>query len=172
MNLPTIWLRKHCISRLNRSSNKLSIIRQMKNKSWWPYLVILVVTLVAFYPAILQKKIPLNGNNLVSFFSPWTYQKWDGYPAGVPAKPGILDQLRIYYPYMRLTQESYRIGQIPLWNPYNFAGNPHMAEWQSGVLYPLHILLPLIPLPAYWTLYQMVGIFLAGLLLNLFFPFQ
>ena len=135
----------------------------MKNRSWWPFIALLIATLIAFYPSILERKIPLNGNNLVSFFSPWTYEKWDGYPAGVPAKPGILDQIRIYYPYMRLTQESYRSGQLPLWNPYNFTGNPHMAEWQSGALYPLHILLPFLPLPVYWTIYQMVGIFLAGL---------
>jgi len=131
-------------------------------KKHWPYLILLGFVGLAFYPSLVFKKVPLNGNNLVSFFSPWIYQKWDGYPAGVPAKPGILDQLRIYYPYMHLTQESYKLGQIPLWNPYNFAGNPHMAEWQCGVFYPLHIFLPFMSLPTYWTFYQMVGIFLAG----------
>jgi len=133
-----------------------------KIKTHWPIFSILTAVIIAFYPSIFQHKIPLNGNNLVSFFSPWIYQKWDGYPTGVPAKPGILDQLRIYYPYMHLTQQSYRLGQIPLWNPYNFAGNPHMAEWQSGVFYPLHILLPFLPLPFYWTFYQMTGFFLAA----------
>lgn len=129
----------------------------------WPVWAIVAAVLVAFYPSVIFGKTPLNGNNLVAFFSPWIYQKWEGYPTGVPAKPGILDQLRIYYPYMRLTQESYRLGQLPLWNPYNFAGNPHMAEWQSGVFYPLHIFLPFLPLPVYWTLFQMTGFFLAAL---------
>ncbi len=136
-------------------------------KKYTGILAIFVATIISFYPIFLGK-IPLNGHNLVSFFSPWIYEKWSGYPAGVPAKPGILDQLRIYYPYMRLTQESYRLGQLPLWNPYNFAGNPHMAEWQSGVFYPLHILLPFLPLPIYWTLYQIVGIFFSGLFTYLY----
>jgi len=131
-------------------------------KKNWQYLFLWLVVLLAFYP-IFQGKIPLNARNLVSFFSPWYYEKFAGFPVGVPAKPGMLDQLRLYYPYMRLTQEVYRHGELPLWNPYNFAGNPHMAEWQSGAFYPLHVLLPLLPLPVYWTLFQLMAFFLAGL---------
>jgi len=131
-------------------------------KKNWQYLFLLFVVLLAFYP-IFQGKIPLNARNLVSFFSPWYYEKFAGFPAGVPAKPGMLDQLRLYYPYMRLTQEAYRHGELPLWNPYNFSGNPHMAEWQSGAFYPLHVLLPLLPLQVYWTLFQLMAFFLAGL---------
>lgn len=136
-------------------------------KRYRPQLVILLITLLAFYP-VFQGKIPLNARNLVAFFSPWYYQKFPGFPAGVPSKPGMLDQIRLYYPYMRLTQESYRLGELPLWNPYNFAGNPHMAEWQSGAFYPLHVLLIFLPLPAYWSLYQMLGFFLAGYFMYLF----
>ena len=103
-----------------------------KYSRYFPLLIIAVAVLLTFAP-IFRGKIPLNTRNLVSFFSPWYYEKFDGFPAGVPGRPGILDQLRIYYPYMRLTQDAYRHGELPLWNPFNFAGNPHMAEWQSGV---------------------------------------
>jgi hypothetical protein len=136
-------------------------------KKYWPVLTILLITLAAFYP-VFWGRIPLNARNLVAFFSPWYYQRFEGFPAGVPSKPGMLDQIRLYYPYMRLTQESYRSGELPLWNPYNFAGNPHMAEWQSGAFYPLHIFLIFLPLPVYWTLYQMLGFFLAGWFMFLF----
>ncbi|MEK7111118.1 MAG: YfhO family protein [Patescibacteria group bacterium] len=128
----------------------------------WPEMILLVGVLLAFLP-VFQGKIPINARNLVSFFSPWYYEKFAGFPTGVPSRPGILDQLRIYYPYMRLTQDAYRHGELPLWNPFNFAGNPHMAEWQSGVFYPLHILLSLLSLPVYWTLFQLTAFFLAGL---------
>lgn len=131
-------------------------------KRIWPIITLIAIVLMAFWP-VLGSKIPINARNLVAMFSPWYYEKFPGFPTGVPSKPGMLDQLRIYYPYMALTQQSYRLGQLPLWNPYNFAGNPHMAEWQSGVFYPLHLLLPLLPLPIYWTFYQMTGFFLAGL---------
>lgn len=129
--------------------------------------ILILVALLAFFPAFFGK-VPLNARNLVAFFSPWYYEKFEGFPAGVPSKPGMLDQLRIYYPYMKLTQESYRRGELPLWNPYNFAGNPHMAEWQSGVFYPLHVLLLFLPLPVYWTLYQVTGFLFAGVFTYLF----
>src|SRR5262249_24906134 len=37
-------------------------------------------------------------------------------------------------------------GRIPLWNPYNYFGFPHLANLQSGVLYPPNALL-LLPWP-------------------------
>lgn len=137
-------------------------------RKYWPILVIFSLVLIAFYPVWLQGKIPLNGRNLAAFYSPWLYQKFAGFPTGVPAKPGMPDQLRLYYPYMYLTQTMYRRFELPLWNPHNFAGNPHMAEMQSGVFYPLHILLLFLPLPIYWTLFQISGFFLAGLFTYLY----
>ena len=128
----------------------------------WPEMILLVGVLLAFLP-VFQGKIPINARNLVSFFRRGITKNLKVFQQAVPSRPGILDQLRIYYPYMRLTQDAYRHGELPLWNPFNFAGNPHMAEWQSGVFYPLHILLPLLSLPVYWTLFQLTAFFLAGL---------
>jgi hypothetical protein len=113
-------------------------------------------------------KIPLNGLNLAAFYSPWLYQKFEGFPTGVPSKPGMPDQLRLYYPYMYLTQQIYRRFELPLWNPHNFAGNPHMAEMQSGVFYPLHFFMLFMPLRLYWTFFQITGFFLAGLFTYLY----
>lgn len=131
-------------------------------KKYWAEWMIFTVTILAFIPVFFGR-VPLNTRNLVSFFTPWYYEKFPGFPAGVPGKPGMLDQIRLYYPYMALTQWAYRHGQLPLWNPYNFSGNPHMAEWQSGAFYPLHILLPFFPLPVYWSFFQIVSFTLAGL---------
>ncbi len=137
-------------------------------KNHWPILVLAATVLFAFYPAWLLGKIPLNGRNLAAFYSPWLYQQFENFPTGVPSKPGMPDQLRLYYPYMYLTQTTYRRLELPLWNPHNFAGNPHMAEMQSGVFYPLHLLLPLLPLPIYWTLFQITGFFLGSLFTYLY----
>jgi hypothetical protein len=131
-------------------------------KSPFPILGILVILLLAFFP-VFQGKIPVNGRNLVSFYSPWYFEKFPGFPAGVPSKQGMLDQVRQFYPYMAFTQKTLREGQIPLWNPHNFAGNPHAAEWQSSIFYPLQMLLAVLPLNVWWTAYQAVGFFLAGI---------
>ena len=72
-------------------------------KRSWPLLAIFLVLFLMFFPTLVFEKIPLNGRNLVSFFSPWYWERFDGFPAGVPSKPGMLDQLRQFYPYMAFT---------------------------------------------------------------------
>ena len=110
----------------------------------------ILLTGIAFYQTFFLNKIPLNGNCLMAAYSPFMFEKWQDFPTGVPFKPGILDQLRIYYPYLRLTRDQIRNFQLPLWNPYNFSGNPHMAEWQSGALYPFHLVSFFLSLENQW----------------------
>src|ERR1043166_9113742 len=40
------------------------------------------------------------------------------------------------YPLAWHLQQSYCAGHIPLWNPYNFAGIPFLAQWNTLALYP------------------------------------
>lgn len=43
-----------------------------------------------------------------------------------------------FYPYWVAVSRSLRSGQLPLWNPYLFAGVPLLANSQAGVFYPLN----------------------------------
>jgi hypothetical protein len=54
------------------------------------------------------------------------------------------------YPLAYYVRQSYRAGEIPLWNPYNFAGLPFLAQWNTLCLYPPSLLYVLLPLP--WSL--------------------
>ena len=38
---------------------------------------------------------------------------------------------------------------LPLWNPYQFGGRPHLANPEMLSLYPLHMLLRFLPLPLF-----------------------
>lgn len=55
-------------------------------------------------------------------------------------------------------------GEFPLWNPYSFSGHPLFATLQPGVLYPVNILLLLLPfdIAFNWTIiihFMLAGIF-------------
>jgi hypothetical protein len=41
-----------------------------------------------------------------------------------------------YLPWLQLSWESLRAGKIPLWNPYNGGGVPHLGNYVSAVLSP------------------------------------
>lgn len=49
--------------------------------------------------------------------------------------PNSTDFILQYYPNLAFLAASLRQGEIPLWNPYLFAGTPYLADPQTGALY-------------------------------------
>ena len=52
-------------------------------------------------------------------------------------------------------------GSVPFWNPYQGLGQPHLANYVSGVLYPVNWL-PLVLPPAWWDLVFLIDWFIAA----------
>ncbi len=50
--------------------------------------------------------------------------------------PTLRDQGDFFYPLKLYTADRVRSGEIPLWNPLSGAGEPWLANGQSGVFYP------------------------------------
>ena len=57
--------------------------------------------------------------------APWTILQWDS--------------LAQYFPWRHFAAQSLQNGEIPLWNPFQFAGTPFLANAQSAVFYPLNL---------------------------------
>ncbi len=79
--------------------------------------------------AIFGDKIIFPSNYLTHFYAPWSTEKFVGWEQGIPDKPLGTDLIRFFYPQWQ--------AGLKLWNPYIFAGNPVMANFQSAVFYPL-----------------------------------
>lgn len=81
-------------------------------------LAVLALAVFLFYrPVILgQAWLPRGGGDLASFL----------------------------YPMYRFAAQSLTQGQLPLWNPYQYAGTPFLADNQSGLFYPFNLLLFLL----------------------------
>ena len=91
-------------------------------KVYLPIVLILFVSLLPYRDYLLKGKILFPANLLVSFYTPWSNE---GLKA--PNKPIGFDNVRQMLPYKQFTKESLQKGQIPLWNPSVFAGNPHIS---------------------------------------------
>jgi hypothetical protein len=50
-----------------------------------------------------------------------------------------IDSSRLNEPFRFFDREAFLAGHLPLWNPYYFAGFPHLAESESGLFYPGNI---------------------------------
>ena len=62
--------------------------------------------------------------------------------------PGV-DSVNLYT-WEIYTRAALSDGQLPLWNPFHFAGTPHLADPQTTVLYPPAMLLRWLPAPAFF----------------------
>lgn len=53
------------------------------------------------------------------------------------------------YAWEVYTRSVLAAGHLPFWNPYHFAGTPHLADPQTTVFYPPALLLRWLPVPAF-----------------------
>src|SRR5438477_12804819 len=67
------------------------------------------------------------------------------------------------YPLAYHVQQSYCSGEIPLWNPYNLAGLPFLAQWNTLALYPPSLIYVLLPLPWSLNFFNLAHLYFGGL---------
>lgn len=67
------------------------------------------------------------------------------------------------YPLAAYHREAFWSGEIPLWNPFLYCGVPHLAQWNTMVLYPGALIYILLPLPWSLNLFCLAHLFLGGL---------
>ncbi|HUD09746.1 MAG TPA: YfhO family protein [Patescibacteria group bacterium] len=134
---------------------------------FWPFILITIVVLVFFYP-ILKGQIPFPGDLLVNT-NPYRAQSFLGFaPNGYPNKAQGSDVITEIYPWRYFSINQLKQGNVPSWNPYNFSGNPQMADFQTAVFYPLNFLYFLLPFNFSWTLIIMFQPLLAAIFMYLF----
>jgi len=134
-------------------------------KRFWAIGFIFVIWFIFASPYFLQGKVPYPSTYQVNHFPPWSYYEKFWGPVKNGAMPDIVDQI---YPWKKFTIETLKSGKIPLWNPYNFSGNPHLANFQSGVLTPFNLLFFLLPFVDSWSILVLLQPLLAGIFTYLF----
>ncbi|MBI2621371.1 MAG: YfhO family protein [Candidatus Levybacteria bacterium] len=134
----------------------------VKEKIWLIFLV--VIPLLFFYQTIFFGRIPFPGDLLVGEYNPYNSYPFLGYvPGSYPNKAQNFDVIELLYPAKFLSIESFKNFQLPLWNPYNFSGSPHLASLQSGSLYPLNLIFFILPFVYAWSFYIWLQFILAGI---------
>ncbi|MEK7141530.1 MAG: YfhO family protein [Patescibacteria group bacterium] len=119
---------------------------------------------VFFWQTVFQGKLPVPSDTLVGLYHPWRDLYRDTNPRGVPFKNFLItDPVRQQIPWRKIVIDQWKEGIIPTWNPFNFLGNPLLANIQSAVLYPLNILFFVFPFINAWTILIVLQPLLAGL---------
>ena len=80
-----------------------------------------------------------------------------------PPLLGIASDIDNYfYPSIVYLQSLVRHGELPLWNPYQMAGEPFLALHQSSATYPLLVCLLWLPPHLVLAVHAVLHVFLAG----------
>lgn len=121
-------------------------------KKYLPIAILLFFSLFLFRNYFLKHTVPFPANLLVATYEPWKSYPTPEYPNGPPNKPMGFDNVRIYYPLKSVAIDAIRRFTPPLWNPYNFTGNPLLATYQSAIFHPLFFLFLLLPTIDAWSI--------------------
>lgn len=127
---------------------------------FWPVIAIFVLWISFCAPYFFQGKVPYPSTYQVNHFPPWSsYEKFWG-PVKNDAMPDIIDQI---YPWKYFSIQVLKTGKIPWWNPYSFAGNPHVANVQSAAFSPFNTLFFILPFIDAWSVMVLLQPLLAGI---------
>jgi hypothetical protein len=129
----------------------------------WPILMIFGLWGIFSFPYFFKGLVPFPSDYLVTFFPPWSSEY--GMPVRNNAMPDVITQI---YPWKKFTIDTWKSGQIPLWNPYSFSGTAHAGNYQTAVFSPFNLLFFVLPFIDAWSILILLQPLLAGLLMYMF----
>ena len=133
----------------------------MTKDKLFPVLLIIILTLITF-SSLFTGKLPIPSDTIVGLYHPYRDFYASSYPRGIPFKNFLItDPVRQQYPWRLLALDSLKKWELPIWNPYNFAGTPLMGNLQHAVFYPLNLLFYIFPTSYAWSLQVLLQIVLA-----------
>src|SRR5258708_3854034 len=144
----------------------MRLIRRLPRRDLLIIAGLFVLPLAFFWQVTLGDKTLLPADNLYQF-QPWAaYRDQQGVPA-VPHNSLLSDLVLENLPWKQFIRQSIANHEIPLWNPYIFAGTPFLAEGQHSALYPFSVIYYVMPLDKAYGWFTVSQIWLAGLFMYL-----
>lgn len=135
---------------------------------FWPIVTIFLMNLVFFLP-VFEGKMPFPGDTLIGAYEPWREIRWLGRTTEYPLKNmTINDAANSFYPWRFEAIRQIKAKNWPLWNSFEFSGNPLLANPSTAAFYPLNFLFMFMNFNWAWTLQVAIQPLLAGLFLYLY----
>lgn len=126
--------------------------------------ILFMLSIVFFWQFFFKGLLPIPSDTIVGLYHPFRDLYAKDYPRGIPFKNFLIsDPVRQIIPWKNLSIESLTKFELPLWNPYEMAGKPHLANFQSSPFYPLNLVLLIKPFNISWSIFIMLQPILAGL---------
>ncbi|HPO86144.1 MAG TPA: YfhO family protein [Candidatus Hydrogenedentes bacterium] len=122
---------------------------------------VLVALLVFVFPKVFFLGHVIAPGDILFQCPPWRDYAPPGWER--PANRLMSDVLTAFYPYYAISLHALQHNEWPLWNPFELAGVPLMANYQSAVFYPPRLLHVLFGLRWGTTFYILAKLWLCGM---------
>lgn len=133
---------------------------------------LIIVVGFLILPFLLFGDVSLGSRTMLPVDNLFQWAPWSDAAAemGVqhPQNSLLTDLIVENYAWKRFIQNSIHNREIPLWNPYLFAGVPFLATGQQAAYYPFSALFLLLPLAKAYGWYTISQLWLAGVAMYLF----
>lgn len=133
---------------------------------------ILIILGFLLLPLLLYGSVTLGGKTMLPADNLFQWAPWQqaaaAYGVQTPQNHLITDLVIQNYVWKKFVADSVQAGEIPLWNPYLFAGAPFLAAGQHSAYYPFSILFMVLPLAKAYGWYAVSQLWLAGVLMYVF----
>lgn len=130
------------------------------------YATPLCVLALMLAPLLLFWPVTFGGLTLLPVDNVFQYEPFRtgaaGLGVGAPQNHLLSDLVLENYVWKQFILESIQHRELPLWNPYLFAGVPFLAAGQSSALYPPSLIYYLLPLEQAYGWYTVFNLGLAG----------
>ncbi|WP_376788677.1 oligosaccharide flippase family protein [Thermoflexus sp.] len=126
-----------------------------------PILVFIGLPVLLLGPTLTGARTLVPADNLYEW-QPWRAAA-ERFGITIPHNALLSDLVLENYAWKRFLVSAFRRGELPLWNPYLFAGAPFLANGQHSALYPFTLLFLIFPIPQAYSLFNALQLFLAGL---------
>jgi hypothetical protein len=128
--------------------------------------LLLLLPLLLFAPVALGPRTLLPADSLF-VFEPYRAAAAD-LAVAFPHNHLVTDLILENYAWKRFLVEALRGRELPLWDPYIFAGHPFLANGQHSALYPLSLVFYVLPLWRAYGIFAWLQLGLAGIFAYLF----
>jgi O-antigen/teichoic acid export membrane protein len=126
-----------------------------------------LLPLILFWAQTVGGRTLLPTENLFQYLPHAAYRAALDVP-DIPHNALLSDLVLQNVQWKAFIRESLALGEIPLWNPHQFAGIPFLAAGQQSALYPLSILYYVLPLEAAYGWFTVITLWMAGVFMFAF----
>ncbi len=124
------------------------------------FCVFLAICIAAFFHETLFGGKVLSPADVLLVSASFRGESGDAYQ---PANRLLMDPVLQFQPWLEFNRRMIRSGRLPLWNGHAGCGAPHLANGQSAVFDPFHLLAYLGPTPEAYAWIAASRLWIAGL---------